>query len=100
MSEESIEAVTPDAEPVHGWFGLSYASYAVFPRSMLQSMPPEWQSRFVELLHEMESALSHHAAAGDYVVKFRDENRRFVQDPLKDYQRGRRRLQSELEATK
>jgi hypothetical protein len=41
------------SESIHSFFGLSYANYLVVPRTLLQSMPDEWQYKFVELLHEM-----------------------------------------------
>lgn len=34
------------------YFSLSYSNFAVFPRSLLQSMPQEWQERFYELMME------------------------------------------------
>jgi hypothetical protein len=40
-------------EPIHTWFSLSYANYLVVPRAVLQSMPDEWQQRFVGCLEEM-----------------------------------------------
>jgi hypothetical protein len=42
--------------PVHGWFGLTYANFLVIHRAMLQSMPLDWQRRFVELLEDMNAA--------------------------------------------
>lgn len=61
----SSEAVTPpnpdptiiDEDPIHLWFGLSYASYLVLPRAVLQSMPHDWQSRLITLLGEMNDAI-------------------------------------------
>lgn len=52
---------TTDIEPeaVHGWFGLSYANYSVLPRTLLQSMPDEWQSRFVACMRELQDAFRH-----------------------------------------
>src|SRR4051794_4608793 len=44
---------------IHTWFGLTYANYLVVPRSVLQSMPEEWQHRFTALLAEMEDNFSH-----------------------------------------
>ena len=44
------ESLALDAEAVHGWFGLSYANYAVLPRTLLQSMPEDWQCQFVALM--------------------------------------------------
>lgn len=46
-------------EAIHGWFGLTYANYLVIPRSVLQSMPDEWQQRFVGCLEEMGTAYGH-----------------------------------------
>jgi hypothetical protein len=43
---------------VHTWFSLTYASYAVFPRTLLQSMPPAWQAQFVYLVTQLEAAFS------------------------------------------
>ena len=82
-----------DGEAIHGWFGLTYACYLVLPRTALQSMPPEWQRRFVACLEEIEASLgSIPDNGGDYWVQLRDPDGRFVQDDLSDYQRGRRRL--------
>lgn len=38
--------------PVHEWFSLSYASYFVLPRLVMQEMPLDWQRRFVALMDE------------------------------------------------
>ena len=42
-------------DPIHSWFELSYSSYLVIQRSILQSMPVEWQNKFVECLEELEN---------------------------------------------
>src|SRR5487761_193458 len=42
--------------PVHGWFGLTYANFAVIHRARLQSMPLEWQQRYVDLMEELSAA--------------------------------------------
>ena len=46
-------------EPIHEWFELSYSNYLVIPRSVLQSMPVEWQDRFVAALEEMGKAFGY-----------------------------------------
>ena len=78
-------------EPIHHLFALSYASYKVLPRSVLQSMPLEWQQRFVACLEELQDV-----APDDAVSRYRvlaiDERGRFVRDPYRDYERGRRRV--------
>lgn len=47
-----------DREPmdIHTFFSLSYASYLVLPRSVLQSMPIEWQHHFTSLLKDLLEA--------------------------------------------
>ncbi len=76
---------------IHEWFGLSYSSYLVLPRSILQSMPDEWQKQFVALLDEAESLYGGYNM--QYTVMARDNSGRFVKDPLRDYQRGRRKIE-------
>jgi hypothetical protein len=70
--------------PMHGWFSLSYASYLVVPRSVIQSMPVEWQERCVALLEELNESHGSHLH-GDYAVNLRGSGGRFQQDPLADY---------------
>lgn len=77
-----------DHEPVHSWFQLSYSSYLVLARSMLQSMPQEWQAKFVALIEEMQATLDVDDAP-DYTVTAKSGNR-FIRDPYRDYDRGRR----------
>lgn len=47
------------AEPIHTYFGLSYASHLVLNRTLLQSMPTDWQQRFVACLYELNQAFAH-----------------------------------------
>lgn len=49
------------AEPIdiHTWFSLTYANYLVLPRSVLQSMPEEWQHRFTAIVDEAQAAFAH-----------------------------------------
>lgn len=44
---------------IHEWFSLTYANYLILPRSVLQSMPLEWQDRFVSCLRELDRAFGH-----------------------------------------
>ena len=89
-----------DGDPVHGWFELSYAQYLTVPRSVLQSMPLEWQRRFVRCLRELDDAIDWRPKQGQYWVQLRaapkdgSEHGRGVlmHDPFMDYQRGRRRI--------
>jgi len=43
------------------WFGLSYASFCVMPRVLMEDMPETWQQRMAELLHEFDHAFDGHA---------------------------------------
>jgi hypothetical protein len=47
------------ADPVQTWFDLSYSSYLVVNRTLLQSMPVEWQRRFVTAMEELQDAFAH-----------------------------------------
>lgn len=55
--------------PVHLWFELSYSNYAVLHRTLMQSMPVEWQERMVRCLEELDDAFSHIERAPGYEVK-------------------------------
>ncbi|TGZ14705.1 hypothetical protein DV517_61880 [Streptomyces sp. S816] len=58
----------PEAEAIHGHFGLSYANYLVLPRTLLQSMDDAWQTQFVALLNEMADAFQRVPQAEGYEV--------------------------------
>lgn len=77
---------------IHTWFGLSYAQYLTIPRSVLQSMPDEWQDRFVTCLEELDQAIDWRPRSGRYWVQLKDGKGRYVEDEFMDYQRGRRRV--------
>lgn len=79
-------------EPIHEWFGLTYASYLVLRRSMLQSAPVPLQRRLVEVLNELYDLFGSEALEGDFTVQMRNDAGRFVEDPYADYERGRRRI--------
>lgn len=70
--------------PVWHAFGLTRASYAVFPRRALQSMPSEWQQRFVALVDEMHAALDSGAIDANWSVNLRIDGR-FASDWRADY---------------
>lgn len=73
--------------PVHTAFGLTYANYLVLPRAVLQSMPLEWQEKFVKLLGDANDAcrragvLTAHA----YRVQPVSMNGRYVRDEIPHY---------------
>jgi len=57
-----------ERDAIHKHFGLSYANYLVIPRTLLQSMPDEWQTPFVALLKVIEGAFAHVPQADVYDV--------------------------------
>ncbi|RPE27243.1 hypothetical protein [Kitasatospora cineracea] len=58
----------PTDGPIHDHFTLTYANYLVLPRTLLQSMPPEWQASFVQQLDELHAAFRHVPQAEAYEV--------------------------------
>lgn len=82
----------PAHDDIHTWFNLTYANYLVLPRSVLQSMPDEWQSSFVGLLEELSAAYGG-LDWPDYTVNARQPHGgRFMKDPIPHYNRGRTRI--------
>lgn len=71
MSEPSmtVEAV----RDIHTWFGLTYSSHLVLPRVLLQSMPEDWQARFVAALDELRTAFEHIDQPASYKVTAAEE---------------------------
>lgn len=51
--------LTRQTVDVHTWFGLSYSSYLVVNRTLLQSMPEEWQHRFTAVMDDLGEAFAH-----------------------------------------
>jgi hypothetical protein len=82
---------------IHEFFSLSYANYLILARSVLQSMPLEWQERFVNCIKEISNALPEEynlPINTGYFVQLR-HNGKFMSiknDPLNGYERGRRRI--------
>jgi hypothetical protein len=76
---------------IHEWFNLTYASYLVLPRTLLQSMPKEWQKEFVKLLEELDNSFDlPDNYTSEYWIRMKDANGKFAKDPFRDYDRGRR----------
>lgn len=78
----------PEQIDIHTWFGLTYANYLVIPRSVLQSMPEEWQYKFTAMLQEMDEKYGH-LDWPVYEVRVRGEDGRYGPDPIPHYNRGR-----------
>lgn len=92
MADQLLTAAMDQADPIQSaysdgpvWnaFGLTRAAYLVVPRRTLQSMPLEWQERFVALMDEAHAHLPA-SAFPDYGVQ-RKERGRFIADPLREY---------------
>jgi hypothetical protein len=77
-------------DPIHGFFSLSYASYLVLPRAVLQDAPPKWQEKFVRTLEELNHIVDYDDSS--YTVQKRDDKGRFVEDPLAQYRHPKREL--------
>lgn len=93
---------------VHTYFGLSYANYLVVPRSVLQSMPEDWQHKFIELMDQLDDTnwrdllpeeRMYKVELRDYGYEYNEESeqeefvwREPVTDPLMNYDRGRRNI--------
>lgn len=73
-----------EEDPIHGWFGLTYASYLVLPRVVMESMSLEWQKKMVELLEEIGDKRGQYLD-GDYAVQLRNKKGQFTYDPLREY---------------
>lgn len=87
-----MDTHTPTRD-VHAWFGLTYANYLVIPRTVLQSMPEDWQVEFVRLLDEYDEAMwDADISLPDYRVQPVDNDGRFMRDPIPHYDRGRARI--------
>lgn len=89
-----IESDESGYDPIHTYFGLSYSNYLVMPRSVLQSMPRGWQVRFVAALNEIKAMFGHLLETSSYRVHLLGSDMETpIDDPLSDYQRGRRKLE-------
>lgn len=86
---ENMKLHCPGCEAIHQFFGLSYANYLVLHRTLLQSMPDEWQERFCALLEELGEAFYHVDKPDIFQVQAKDIRGRFVKDPVPHYNRGR-----------
>lgn len=104
--EKTVEELIKESEnwwknldrPIHEFFGLSYAQFLVLSRTVLQSMPLDWQKRFVKCLMELDAEIDVSLKwPWQYHVTVRNlETRRFgslkEHDPHGSYDRGRARV--------
>lgn len=73
MTADQDENDLVEFDAVHGYFGLTYANHLVLERTLLQSMPDDWQNKFVALLDQMEAAFSGVPRASGWLVLPIDE---------------------------
>lgn len=78
---------------IHTHFSFSYANYLVLPRTLLQSMPSEWQHQFVDLLEQMDTAFAHQEQAEAYEVTAGTEH---IVGEMTDLQRRMARISVDL----
>lgn len=88
-----MSAAAESNEPVHEGFELTYANYLVLHRTLMQSMPVEWQRRIMTCVEELNEAFGHVPQPYGYLVQARDADGRFVKDPVPHYNRGRTRIE-------
>jgi len=70
--------------PIHHFFGLSYASYLVLPRAVLQSMPVSWQLKLIQILRELDESRGGYCQ-DRYAVNVRGPMGLFQKDPMAEY---------------
>lgn len=71
--------------PMWDWFGLTYSSYLVLPRTLLCGMPYEWQERMAAMIEEMKEVYDSSQINDNYTVQLRNDRGRFEKDPLASY---------------
>lgn len=67
-------------DKLHGWFGLSYASFLTLPRILMQEMPDEWQEKMADLLAEYDEAFPNKPPVGSR-VQVTDLQGRLIKTP-------------------
>jgi hypothetical protein len=78
------------SEAIHTWFGLTYSNYLVLPRAVLQSMPDEWQEKFVACLDELRETTERAQleCPAHYRVHVVNSRGQYVRDPIPHYRRA------------
>lgn len=77
------------SESIDTWFGLTYSNYLVLQRAILQSMPEDWQERFVGCLEELREAVERAElqVPNEYRVHV-VKHGRYAPDPIPHYRRA------------
>ncbi|KAF0235099.1 MAG: hypothetical protein FD177_258 [Desulfovibrionaceae bacterium] len=69
------------------FFGLTYSSYLVLPRLLLENIPAQLQHEFVELMDRIEAV--HPMPGFSYrVTRINPVTGKFMPDPFSGYRRG------------
>lgn len=77
------------SESIDTWFGLTYSNYLVLQRAILQSMPEDWQERFVGCLSELREAVERAGLEVPAEYRVHVVNRgRYTSDPIPHYRRA------------
>ena len=77
--------------PIHEAFELSYASFLVIPRLLLEAMPWGWQTEMVDLMEEFNKKYKNWIPDGkEIMVRMIGEDGRYVKLPenICNYRRG------------
>lgn len=81
MSPEQPEVLSrPGHEALNNWFCLSYASFAVMPRVLMEAMPDKWQLRMARLLTEFDHEFNQPDTISSR-VQITDDQGRLVKTP-------------------
>lgn len=80
----------PQEEPINLAFGLSYASFLVIPRLLMEAMPYEWQKDMIDLMGELSKKYIWEMEDQRLVIRMTDQHNRLVtmDKNLCDYRRG------------
>jgi hypothetical protein len=66
-------------EDLSCWFGLSYASFLVLPRVLMEAMPEKWQKKMATLLNEYDNEFPNQPDVGTRVQI--TQNRKLIKTP-------------------
>jgi hypothetical protein len=78
-----------DTEPIVLWSNNKSQEYLLIQRTLLQSMSKEWQRDFLKLILQMQEHFGY-KSNGEFKISRKDKSSKFIQDPLADYEQGRR----------
>lgn len=81
----AIEADCESRKGAHDlscWFGLSYASFCILPRVLMEAMPDEWQGKMAALLNEYGQRYTfRNTPTMTTAVSFRNADGQFMDAP-------------------